>query len=152
MIDADTLLAILVASALAIFAVAALMGGLLTSVGGLWQDGDRLIELWQVGPRLSGRCPREGGHELYRGWALFGRVWLARASVGDALLLAMGLPRSALKQLNGAVSARFRFRLCGDRLDGEFLGTQFHFTGEPQKLAGTTVNAPTVRQWLRKGG
>ncbi|MEE8410771.1 MAG: hypothetical protein V3T05_14320 [Myxococcota bacterium] len=126
-----------------------MIGGLMTPVGGVWRDGDRLIYLKQLGPLLRGRAERDGGFETYAGWALFGRVWIVRRDFGRQLLMAIGFPEETVEQIRGRISARLRFRITADELVGDFRGTRFTLKGVPQQVVAERPEKPVSRAWQR---
>lgn len=127
-----------------------IIGGLMTPVAGAWRDGDRVIYLQQIGPRVNGRAERAGGYETYSGWALFGRLWIARRDYGRQLLMTIGFPEETVEQIRGRVSARLSLRLVGDELAGYFRGTRFTFEGVPQRVVAERPEKPTLRKWKRE--
>ena len=139
-----TVLAILAGSL-----VIGVVGGLVTPVSGMWRDGDRLILLKQVAWLVRGTCVREGGHEVYRGTAVFGRVRLKRTAFGLPLLKSMGFAPEFLPLLGGEPLARFDFKLSGAELDGTFEGRKFTFSKTPLAIRAVLRLPKEVRVWKR---
>ena len=138
---------LVVAIAVGLLLVTLTIGGLATPIDGTWRDGDRLITLRQRLFRVRGECERRGGFEIYRGWALFGRVWLARADHGAAHLQEMGFASAMAKAVDGQVTAHLAFRLADGRLHGTFTGLGFRFVGNPPRLAAADPQAQSERSW-----
>lgn len=127
-----------------------LLGSLLTPVGGLWRDGDRSITLRQLGPFVWGRCPRKGGHEEYRGWALFNVVRLERCAFGSAYLRDNGFSAPQQPFVTGQILARFVFRRRPDALVGTFQGRRFTFVERPRtRVDQVTLMPAEPRAWYR---
>ncbi|MEM6730240.1 MAG: hypothetical protein AAF658_01720 [Myxococcota bacterium] len=147
--DADALLRLVVIVAVAVGGTGFLLGGFLTPVSGRWRDGQRTIELDQLGPWLTGRSERPGGHEIYKGFAVFGRVWLSRRNFGEQHLRELGFAESAIPVVDGAITARLRFRSSSGRLRGEFIGLRFDFSDPPVKILRAAQIAATERVWER---
>lgn len=127
-----------------------LLGGFVTSVAGVWLDDDRIITLTQFGPWVRGTADRDGGHEVYAGIAWFQRVWLSRKSHGERHLRLLGFQPDAIPVVEGAITARLRFSVQDDRMDGEFLGVRFDFTERPVKILRAATLAPAPRSWTRE--
>jgi hypothetical protein len=124
-----------------------LIGGLLTPVSGRWRDGERLVELYQLGPRVRGVCRPPGGEERYRGSAWFGRVRLRRADHGEEHLRAMGFPDEVLHLMEGEITGYFRFSLSDLELVGEFEGRRFQFGLRPPRVISVSRHEPVPRTW-----
>lgn len=131
-------------------ALVVLLGGLLTPVAGNWRDGDRLVTLGQLGPLVWGRCERQGGYELYRGWALFNLVRLDRVGFGTAYLQASGFAPNTVRLVEGQSMARFVFHRRGGALEGTFQGRRFTFVDRtPPKIDTVSLTEPQPRRWER---
>ncbi|MEL6545124.1 MAG: hypothetical protein AAFQ82_10900 [Myxococcota bacterium] len=126
-----------------------LLGGFVTPVAGRWRDGDRWVELNQLGPWLQGHAKRPGGSERYRGFAFFGQIWLARRSYGADHLRALGFAEDALPVVEGAMTAKLRFSRRGRRLEGSFTGIRFDFSDPPVRILKVGRVAATDRVWER---
>lgn len=149
--DFDAILRFSVLIAAGVGLTTFLLGGFVTPVSGHWRDGDRLVDLHQWGPWLRGLADRPGGREQYRGIASFGRVWLARRDYGHGHLKRLGFVEEAIPVVEGAVTARLRFRLRARRLEGEFIGLRFDFSDPPVRIVSTAEIAGTERSWERAG-
>jgi hypothetical protein len=134
----------------AVIVVFGAIGGLLTRVAGRWRDGDRLIELHQFGPRVTGTCTRPGGGELYKGLALYGTVRLTRYTWGNQHLVDMGFAPDVIPLLEGRAFANLKFRLEGAQLRGLFWGRKFSFEYEPPRIKGVARLEPDERVWSRE--
>jgi hypothetical protein len=118
------------------------VGGHLTPVAGKWTDGDRLLTLVQRGFLLYGEVERQGGQEIYRGHALFGRVFLKRFVVGGEYLRSLGFPADVLALMSGQVMADYRLRLASEHLRGVFQGRHFSFMHKPARIRASKPIEP----------
>jgi hypothetical protein len=133
-----------------LIAVVGGLGGLLTRVAGKWRDDDRLIDLHQFGPWVTGKCTRPGGGELYKGLALYGTVRLTRYTWGNQQLVDMGFTPDVIPLLEGRAFANLKFRLDGAELHGQFWGRKFTFEYEPPAIKAVARIAPAERVWMRE--
>ncbi len=148
-VDAIFRLSVLIAAGVGL--ITFLLGGFVTPVSGHWRDGDRLVDLQQLGPWIRGQAERPGGLERYRGIASFGRVWLARRDYGPDHLKRIGFADQAIPVVDGQVTARLRFRFRGRHLEGEFIGLRFDFSDPPVRILSTAQIPATARRWERAG-
>ncbi len=144
----EALRTIVIAAGAAVVGVGVL-GGLLTRVAGRWRDGDRVIDLTQLGPWVRGTCVRPGGGELYKGLALFGTVRLTRFTWGNQQLVDIGFAPDVIPLLEGRAFANLKLRLEGAELRGSFWGRTFSFEYEPPAIKAVTRLEAQERVWTR---
>jgi len=136
-------------SALGLGVLVWLVGGWATPVSGRWRDGDRRVELFQLGPWVRGICRSADGEERYKGTAWFGRVRLMRRDYGEAHLRRMGFPEQVLHLMEGQITGYFSFRLRDLQLVGGFEGRRFQFGLRPPCITGMGRQDPVPRTWER---
>ena len=126
------------------------LGGVVTSVRGIWRDGQNSIVLTQWGPRVAGVSQRPGGLQRYRGWLWLGFLRLHRYDEGTRHLENMGFSADRIPLVQGRPMARLRLRLRGDTLAGTFEGYEFDFTDGPTRLVSSFPTNPQPRRWDRE--
>lgn len=136
---------------LALFAVAGIawfLGGIFTPVAGRWRDDDGVeITLTQVGPRLRGRAELSGGFQIFRGWALWGRIRLQRADWGIAHLTALGFSAEQAGNIEGRTTGHLELTRQNGELAGVFFGRKFSF--EDDRVRSVPKAQSTSRVWKR---
>jgi hypothetical protein len=125
------------------------VSGLFTPVAGRWRDGERIISLRQAGPFVRGLCIRDGGEEIYRGTARFGRLTLQRKTRGEALLMSMGFAAEVAPLLEDQVMATYEFKLKGDSLNGTFSGRVIRSLRSPPRIVRVQRRDDEPRSWQR---
>ncbi len=148
----DEALKWLVSATLLLICFVGWLGGRTTRVAGRWRDDNRVIDLHQFGPWLSGSCPRPGGSEIYKGLALFGHVRLLRYVRGPQHLIDMGFTADVVPLLDGRAFANLKLRLAnnkGDELDGIFEGRHFSFEYQPARIKSIARLEPQPRRWFK---
>ena len=93
---ADDILRLVILGALVFGVLLWAITALLSPVAGLWQDGDKIIKLVQIGPRLKGLCQHGDGFQSFKGWIFFGRIYLKRRDFGEERLIDMGFEKVKL--------------------------------------------------------
>ncbi len=126
-----------------------MIGGFLTAAGGNWRDGERVVTIKQWGPFIQGLCKREGGGEVYKGYALFGIVRLRRYEYGLAHLVSIGFAEDTAPLVDGSCMGTLKLRRRGERLEGTFEGRKFSFADSPARVTSVARVAPTERVWER---
>jgi hypothetical protein len=147
--NVDEILRIALMVALGLGALYALLGGLMTRIGGRWRDGDRVINLRQFGPFVSGQAPRPGGWERYSGFALWGRVRLRRSDGGLEYLQSLGFAAEVAPLVEDQVMASFDLKLHGALLEGTFQGRIIRSERRPPKILSVSSTPPKARRWTR---
>ena len=130
-------------------AIAWLLGGIFTPVAGRWRDEDGVeITLTQFGPRLRGRAElKGGGFQIFRGWALWGRVRLQRADWGIAHLTSLGFSPEQAGNIEGRPTGHLDLRRKSGELTGAFFGRKFSF--EDDRVRSVPKAQSTPRVWKR---
>lgn len=128
-------------------ASAFVLGGLLTRVSGVFEEEGRRITLRQLGPWVWGHCAFEGGKQNYTGFAVFGRVRLARRDFGLAHLITLGFSQDNAETIEGQSTGLFRFRLVASGLSGVFRGYRFRQEGAQMRMHG--LGPAQARSWRR---
>jgi hypothetical protein len=110
-------------------------------LAGRFGEGDRVMQLWHVGPVVWGACQLLDGHERYLGWALAGRLHLRRYDFGPGHLLGYGFTQQQLH----AVFV-LRRDVAGD-LSGHFYGRRFGL--RDGRMVPVQILEPHSRHWRR---
>lgn len=157
--DGETL-RLVVAGALGGALIVWVLGSLIFSVSGDWvrvvddAQGARpeRVALGTLGPFVTGRSERAGGHHEYTGVSLFRTVYLTRRDHGVKLLEAQGYPPPIAKQRDGQVAAKLVLRLDdGAHLRGSFHGLRVEFTHQPPRVTGVLPMPLEERRYTRLG-
>ena len=128
------------------------IAGLLTPIAGIWQDGELIIKIVQVGPRIKGLCRHGDGFQTFNGWIFFGRIKLKRCDFGEQRLIDMGFDKANVPLVNGKVTAFLSFRLNAEQtsLQGSFIGCRYTFSPDGQSILAVSKVAPLEREWQRR--
>ena len=145
----DALLRSAIFIAMGLGALYAIVGGLMTRVGGRWRDGDRIIELRQFGPLISGDASRPGGWERYSGFAIWGRIRLTRRDGGLDYLKSLGFSAEVAPLIDDSVMASFDLRLNGSLLEGTMQGRVIRSERHPPRIISVGRTPSKPRTWTR---
>lgn len=137
-----------------------LASSLLVRVGGTWERelsrderarGERAdrFSLSSVGPWVSGRVDIDGGHQELSGLIVGRTLHLTRRDHGVRALVVQGYPEAIAKNRDGKDAARYKLKLDGDRLVGEFIGRKIEFTHQPPRVTAVLDLAPQPRVYKR---
>jgi hypothetical protein len=148
-VNIDALLRNALLISLGLWLLYMLLGGLTTRVGGAWRDGERLINLRQFGPLVSGDALRDGGWERYSGTAVWGRLRLRRSDGGLQHLQSLGFAAEVAPLLENQVMASFDLRLRNGQLNGTFQGRVIRSERRPARIVSIHSTAPKERLWVR---
>lgn len=125
------------------------VGGWISDVAGIWQDGQRQLKLSQFGPWIWGRAVCEGGYQRFWGRVWFGRLRLYRYDYGRKHVESLGFAPEHAEAVEGQCTGCFVFRLWAHptRLSGSFIGRKF--TLKNQRMLPIANIEPAPREWTR---